>query len=73
MTRELFGMFGFSSVVATLVAGLIGIVADFISAKGDVKGVNALCNAVLACCGAALVLISGAVWTRSLGQENRRT
>jgi len=66
-------MFGFSSVTAALSAGLIAIGTDFISAKGDVKGVNALCNAVLACCGATLDLISGPVWIRSFGQENRRT
>ncbi len=66
-------MFGFSSVIAALSAGLTAIVTDFISAKGDVKGLNALCNAVLACCGAALVLISSAVWIRSFGEENRRT
>jgi riboflavin transporter FmnP len=71
--RELFGMFGFGSVVATLGVGLVAIAQYFISAEMGVQGINALCNAVFACCGAALVLIFGAVWLRSLGQENRWT
>jgi spore maturation protein SpmB len=69
--RELFGMFGFSSVVATLGVGLAAIAQYSISAEVGVQGINALCNAVFVCCGAALVLIFGAVWIRSLGQENR--
>ena len=67
--KAVFVIFGFGAAVATLSAGLIAIGQYFMGQYSGMQGMTAFASAAFAACGAALVLASGVVWSRSQGRR----